>query len=98
MYIIYFRDKNNHIVNHVRANVEETKEQVIAAAWKWNENYAEKLKRTAYVAEFADDGLAAYLLEKAEWNQAYARDSIKQAVGAIQEALECVQNLEVAKK
>ncbi len=92
MIIAYYRDTKGRIVSH--QTIESmTLEKAAEVAEQFNEN--NKYGATATVAEVAEDGLEAYLIERADARLKVLQGAKEDALTALHEAMRCIEGLEV---
>ena len=96
--IIYYRSAEGRIVAHHKAP-DMTPEDLKTAVDTYNGEYS-KYRRggTAHIAEVADDGLEAYLCEKAEERFHLKKQCIRDALDALEQAEEEIRSLDVWKE
>lgn len=92
MIIAYYRDSKGRIVSHQTVK-DMTMEEAMAAAEHFNEN--KKYGATATVAEVAEDSLEAYLIGRADSRIKVLQDLKNDTISALQEAMSCIESLEV---
>lgn len=92
MIIIYYTDKDGKIVSHHKANEEMTPEQIGDAVREFNR--CNKNGKTAHIFDAPDDGLTAYLHQKAVERKQWDKKTVQDAIDSLEEALDFVRSLE----
>lgn len=95
MIIIYYRDKDDNIVDAHGNAGNNTLEELEEMVRQYNsDSKKRRIRKAAYVADVRDDSLTAYLFRKAEDRKAYNRERLRDAIDSIEAALSAVQELE----
>lgn len=95
MTVIFYRDSTGAIVSHHPAPRQITGEELAVEVRKYNERGEHE--RTAYIVEVAEGSFEAYLLEKLDKKYRLAKETINEALSAIEAARDCICSLEVEK-
>jgi len=91
MTIIYYTNKDGKIVHHNLVPKKVTREALNIEIQKFNGR--KECGRIAHVFDTPDDGLTAYLLNKAAERRKWDEDVVQDAINDIENALETVRGL-----
>lgn len=92
MIIIYYRDADGKIVRHHAAPKDWTMETVRERIDQYNKEQGNKA--TVYALQTEDDSIEAYLYHKAQERAKWDKEALREAIGAIKDALNAVRGLE----
>ncbi len=92
MVIAYYRNKDGKIFSCNKVT-DVPMDEITKKAEAFNEK--SRPDTTVTIVEVADDSLEAYLLEKAETPIKTFRNSKAEAIAALQDAMDCIEALEV---
>lgn len=90
MLLIFYRDKSGKILRHHLPPKDMTSEQLTAEMAKFNEKGDVKV----YSKEIEEGSLEMYLFEKAQYRRHFAKEVVRAALDAIEEARDCISCLE----
>lgn len=91
MVIIYYTDKDGKITHHQEKPKELTLEVVQERVQEFNGERTDG--KAAHVVEAADDGLTAYLFQKAAERKQCDKKMVQDAIDSLEEALDFVRSL-----
>lgn len=92
MTLIFYRDATGKIRNHQRPPIDWTPEKLQAEMERFNKESDIK----AYTQEIKEDSLEFYLYECAQKRLQYTKESIEDALSALDQARDYINSLEVA--
>ena len=92
MIIIYYRDADGKIVRHHTPPEDWTMETVQERINQYNMEPTNKA--TVYALQVEDESIEAYLYHKAQERAKWDKEALREAIGAIEDALDAVRGLE----
>ena len=92
MIIVYYRDSEGKIVRHHTAPDDWTLELAQERIDQFNSEQSNKA--TAYALQAEDGSIEAYLYQKAQERAKWNKDALRNAISAIEDALDEVRGLE----
>lgn len=95
MMLVYYRNKDGAIFRHHAPPGEGlTLDQLEKLVQEYNEGKGKQQGITAYAVELEDDGLPAYLAQKAAERRKFNKEIVQEAISSIEDALDSVRSLE----
>lgn len=91
MIIIYYTDKGK-ITHHQAAPKDLTLEELEDRAQDFNRERTDG--KSAHITEAKNDGLMAYLFQKATERKKWDKEALQDAISSIEDALDAVRGLE----
>lgn len=94
MIIIYYKDKDGKITHHHASQKDITLEELGNRVRDFNRERADKDGKTAHIFDAEDDGLTAYLFQKAAERKKWDAEALQDAISSIEDALDSVRGLQ----
>lgn len=92
MIIIYYRDKDGKITHHQTAPKDLPLEELEDRTRDFNRERTDG--KSAHITEAKNDGLMAYLFQKATERKKWDKEALQDAISSIEDALDAVRGLE----